>query len=111
MDISTLPRLGPYVGISYDATVSKNAGKKRRTFRIIVYGAYDAMGLIGSECNGVAILDEDRMHVLADEIMRQPSGWCGPSHGQVQVFEKLSKMKWADFQAFVNTSRRNRYEI
>lgn len=106
-----LPDVGPYTFVSREATVNKNAGKSRRSFRIIIYGAYNAMGLIGSECNGIAILDNDSMRVLCDEIMKQPSGYFGPSHGQVQVFERLLKMKWADFQSFVNASRRNRYTI
>jgi hypothetical protein len=109
--IMDLPRLGPYVGISHDRVVQKNTGKGRRAFRIIIYGAYDAFGLIGSECNGIAVLDDDAREVVADEIIKQPSGWSGPSHGQVQVFNSLVKANWTEFRKTVNASRRLRYAI
>jgi hypothetical protein len=45
MDIMSLPSEGPYVGISRDQIVKK--GKNR--YRLLLYGAYNAFGLIGSE--------------------------------------------------------------
>lgn len=110
-DIMSLPREGPYVGISRDDKVSFGRGKAKRTFRVLVYGAYNAMGLIGSEANGIAILDEDRLQVLADEIACMNTGWFGPSQGQTQLFDRITKLDWANFRDLVNTSGRNRYII
>ena len=63
-EINLSNHIGPYTGISYDQTVTitrpANGRKQKaseRTFRIAIYGAYNAMGLIGSECNGIVILD------------------------------------------------------
>jgi hypothetical protein len=81
-----------------------------RSFRVVLYGAYDAFGLIGSECNGIAILDEDHREVLTDEIAIEATGYFGPSESQVRVFETITGLKWAEFKEMVNTSRRRRFQ-
>ena len=100
--------VGQYVGVSFD---KRRKFKDNGTFRIIIYGAYNAMGLIGSELNGVAILDEGNHSVVADELAKQQSGYFGASAEQVSLAKKIMKMNWADFRMFVNSSGRNRYNI
>ena len=100
--------VGPYTYVSHD---SKRKFENGRTFRVLIAGAFNAMGLIGSESNGIVILDEDKKRVLADEIMRQGTGWFGPSQKQLDVFEAIQTMPWTHFQALVNNSGRNRYKI
>ena len=53
----SLPNLIPFMWVE--------AYKKKGDFAIIAYGAYNAMGLIGSEKGGVAVVDEKRKQVLA----------------------------------------------
>ena len=96
-----------YRGIAYDVTRSTELG----TFRIIVYGAFDAYGLIGPEKNGVAILDVDRMRVLTDEICRIDSGYYGPSTRQTAIAVCLVQMTDANFKEYVNQHTRSRYQI
>jgi len=56
-DFSTAPNVGPYMGVSFDqVTVKKARRGAERRFRIIVYGAYNAFGLIGSEENGLSLI-------------------------------------------------------
>lgn len=58
-------------------------------FRIVVYGTYNALGLVGSESNGVAVLLEEPPAVVADEIGCESSGYSGPSTAQLALFETL----------------------
>lgn len=102
---------GPYMGISADATVEFQVTEKtKRKFRILVYGAYNAFGLIGSEENGILILDEDLLRVVLDGHYKQSSGYFGPSEGQLKEWERLVGMSsWEDFVNFVNSHSRARY--
>lgn len=100
--ISTFPRIGPYMGVTRDKSLSFKAGRKARKFRIVIYGAYNAMGLIGSERNGIAVLDEDNRAVVCDDIARESSGYFGPSKNQLSLFEELAAMSWPVFRDFIN---------
>lgn len=103
--------VGPYTGVQYDKIIAFDTPEGKRKFRFLVYQAYNAFGLIGSECNGVAILDEDKKSVLCDEIAKQNSGWYGISPKQVKMAEGLIGMNWSNFKTFVNSNPRTRYEI
>jgi hypothetical protein len=108
----TNPRkVGPFEWVVRDHVRKFHNG---RSFRVILYGAYNAMGLIGSEYNGIAILDEDQKQVLADNIGRGSSFYGtsdGPSDAQKAKYEQVLKLSWEDFRTLVNTSGRNRYSI
>lgn len=106
--ISSHPSVGPFVGVTRDKTVDFGPGKK---FRIVVYGAYNACGLIGPERNGIAILNEDRRDVVTSDIEPITTGYFGPSQRQIDAWEKICKMKWKTFRAFCNESPNARYEI
>jgi hypothetical protein len=113
MDVlNTFPALGPYMGVTRDTTVSFKINRKAsRNFRVIVYGAYNAMGLIGSERNGIAVLDDDQKAVLCDDIEREDSGYFGPSNRQLNAFESITSLPWADFREMINANARARYSI
>ena len=95
----------PFMGVEFDQTVGN--------FRVITYQAYNAMGLIGPEKNGIAVLNETEQNVLLDEYCKQSSGYFGMS----KIFDKakqLCDMIENNFDAFVelvNTNPRSRYEI
>ena len=109
--ISSFPSVGPYMGVTVDKKITFKAGRKKRNFRVILYGAFNAYGLIGPEKNGIAILDEDNRAVLCDELERESSGYFGPSKTQFHRLVEILKMSWPDFQDLVNNSGRNRYTI
>jgi len=107
MAIDVHDRVGPYCGVQRDEV--KESGGRR--FRVLLYGAYDALGLIGSECNGIAVLDEDRGLVLLDGEAPAASGWFGASRGQVSRFDEIMGMGEEGFRGFVNGHPRARYGI
>jgi hypothetical protein len=106
--INTFPAVGPYMGVTRDSIREFENGSR---FRVLVFGAFNAYGLIGSEFNGLAILDENNRAVLADRIGCESSGYFGPSRDQLALFDHAMTCDWPEFQALVNESGRNRYEI
>lgn len=105
---NTLSRIGPYVNVQGDYI---KRFKNGRRFRIAIYGAFDAYGLIGSEKNGILVLDEDNKQVLCDEISKEDSGYFGATQAQRNTYYNLKMMKWAAFKQFINDHKRSRYAI
>jgi hypothetical protein len=107
MPIDLSRRAGQYVGVSLDTT----RRIKGHTIRIVVYGAYDAMGLIGSQHNGVAVLLDDPSHkqVLVDGMAQAPSGWYAPSKDQITLFNTLETMPVGKFIRAITTHPRSRF--
>lgn len=102
-NVLSLPSVGPYVGVSRDA--------KRGRYRILVYGAYNACGLIGSEHNGICVLDDEDLQVVADRLAQVSSGYYGPAALQIKAFEHLLTCSPQKFADYINRSGRNRFEI
>ena len=109
--ICDFPAVGPYVGVTRDRVIKFKTGRKTRNFRVIVFGAYNAFGLIGSEFNGLAVFDEDNRAVLCDRIACESSGYFGPSRAQLAEFDRLAAMDWPGFRDFINAHDRTRYAI
>lgn len=112
VDILTLPSVRPYLGVSRDQILTFETPEgTTRTFRIILYGAYDAQGLIGSEYNGIAVFDEDANEVLLDLEAREDTGYFGPTQSQLDRWGEISDFTWAEFRGFVNSHIRKRKDI
>lgn len=106
MDICT-PHEGPYMGIVKDVRRKFPNG---RTLRFLIYRAYNAMGLIGSECNGIVVLDEDKMKVVADEICKTDSGYSVPTKRQLELFTALTETGTFEYvRSVIASSGRARY--
>lgn len=102
--------LKPFTGVQFEKEVTFHVNGKDRHFHLFTYQAFDAMGLIGCEMNGVAIADADKRQILCDEIKKQGTGYFGASQEQVDEMERISKMDWEMFKGYVNASpRRRRY--
>lgn len=99
--------IGPFVGVSKDA-IRSVCGEN---YRLLMYAAYNAFGLIGYEKNGVAVLSEDRKEVVCDELGCTSSGYYGATKAQLEMFEKLLTCPDAEFRELVNSSERSRYPI
>jgi hypothetical protein len=102
-----------YVPVENDKVVQYEGGQK---LRFIVYGAYNAMGLIGTESNGVAILNENELNVVADEIGKTGSFVFSNSNIQVpknlkNIFNELTSMTFEQVKAYVNSTHRRRYSL
>jgi hypothetical protein len=78
---------------------------------VIAYQAYNARGLIGSEFNGVAVLNEDDKDVVCDCIAQCSSGYYGVSDGQLQVARDLTDLSWLEFRDFLNAHPQSRYQL
>ena len=93
-----------YAGVARTKVVKHDG----RTFLLVLYGAFNAFGLIGSERNGIAVLDEDRLAVVLDDHCLESSGYFGPSSRQWREFERLQRLDAERFLAFVRDHPRAR---
>lgn len=91
--------VGQYTMVFRDETL--RFGK--RSFRVILYGAYNAGGLIGTENNGIAVLDEDRRQVVLDGHCPQETGAFGPSDPQMIEWRRICRMDALEFAEFCNS--------
>jgi hypothetical protein len=101
--------VGPFVKVSRDK--KRTYEENGRTLRFVLYGAYNAMGLIGPESNGIAVLDEDNKQVITDEMGKISSGYYGPSQAQIDLFNSILKMDFSAMCEVVNASPRLRHEL
>jgi hypothetical protein len=69
------------------------------------------MGLIGTECNGICILDEDLKQVVLDEHCKEETGYFGTTERQQAEFERLLSLSADGFVDFVNTHPRTRQPV
>jgi hypothetical protein len=99
--------VGRYAMVSRDKTLKFG----NRTFRVVLYGAYNAMGLIGTEQNGIAVLDEDRMQVVLDGHFQQDSGAYGPNRSQSEEMERICRLSAGEFVEFCNSHPRSRESV
>lgn len=99
--------VGPYVKVSRDGFRPMGA----QTFRLVLYGGYNAMGLIGYEENGILVLSENRQDVVCDSLGREESGFHGPSAKQLRLYDLLITGSDEEFRAIVNAAQRLRYRI
>lgn len=97
-----------YMGIQLEYTVDFGANGQ---FRIGTYQAFNAMGLIGSEQNGVVILQDDKRRVVLDRHYEINTGYFGASKQQLNEATRISQLNWEDFQDFVNNHPRHRYKV
>ena len=101
-------RVGPFVGVSRDEIMTLMDGRK---YRVVLYCAYSAHGLIGTEFNGVAVLDEQRKQVLLDSHFQIDTGYFGATPSQEAEHARIMDMTDSEFVAFVNNHSRRRYTI
>jgi len=99
--------VGQYTMVCHDKTLKFG----KRNFRVLVYGAYNALGLIGPENNGIAVLDEDRMQVILDGHCPQETGYFGPSEGQVAEWERICGLGAEEFVEFCNSHPMSRASV
>jgi hypothetical protein len=92
-------KLGPYMyadGALRKLTLKRD-GDGDRHFTLLISGAYNAMGLIGSEYNGIVVLDDDHLQVVLDQHMKADSGYYGPTNKQIDEWERILKMNYDEF--------------
>jgi hypothetical protein len=75
------------------------------TYVILIYGAYNAMGLIGSESNGIAILNETLKQVVTDQIACADSGWFGATKNQLREFDAIMNLSDEAFLKYLTITQ------
>jgi hypothetical protein len=104
--------IGSYVGVEYEAVIEfKLARRPSRRFHVFTYRAYNACGLVGHECNGIAVCDINKSQVLCDEIAKQSSGHRGVGELQINALRRLQASNWQGFRQAINNNPRARYSI
>ena len=99
-------KIGPY---HYDpATLPQQRTAGKKTYTVGIATAYNAFGLIGTELNGVFVLNETDKAVVLDQHAIGPSGGFGATTAQKAAMEKLLAMPDADFLAFIKADPRSR---
>ena len=73
-----------------------------------IAGAYDAFGLIGSEANGLFLLNETRGEVVFDEHLKASSGYYGASPSQLREFDRAQIMGPDEFLEWARSNPRCR---
>ena len=78
-------------------------------YKIGIAGAYNAHGLIGSEHNGLFVLDDTNKQVVLDRHAEEHTGYFGPSERQWEVLKHVVKdMSDAEFLHFIHNHPRSR---
>lgn len=90
--------LGPYMSILADKT--------RGRYRLAIYQAYNAMGLIGTEYNGIVVLDNEEMEVVADNV-----GVGTGVPAQHELLGALLRCSPEEFAQAINSTHRVRHQI
>lgn len=91
------PRLGQFVGIRRQFTRTIN----KKSFTVAIYAAHDVFGLIGSERNGVVVVNDTDKKVVLDMEAASSSGWYGPTKKQLDVFGSLNAMTKMQFLGYI----------
>lgn len=78
------------------------------SYVIGIAGAYNAFGLIGSEHNGIFILDDDAKRVVLDQHLPIDSGYHGPSSEQRTELERICDLPTPAFRNFIRNHERSR---
>jgi hypothetical protein len=86
---------------------------RRRTVNGVDYligiaGAYNAFGLIGSEHNGIFVLDDTNKRVVLDRDTEISSGYHGPSQAQWDRLKEFMTCAPKAFNNLISNHERSR---
>lgn len=98
-------RVGPY---HYADGALRRRTVDGTDYLIGIAGAYNAFGLIGSEHNGLFVLDDTNKQVVLDRHAEQSSGYNGPSQSQWDALRDACKSSDTDFLHFIHNHPRSR---
>jgi hypothetical protein len=99
---------GPYYNV---VAAVKLVFDPQHAYIVGIAGGYNAHGLIGTECNGIFILDYVQKKVVLDQLACQRGCFLAIDKAQATTYSKLRSMKWGEFRDFVNAQPRLRYPL
>ena len=103
------PRKGQFRGVRSERKRKILGGKMELS--MFVYCAYDAFGLIGSEMNGIAVLDETGRSVVTDGLARAESGYSCPTKGQLALLDRMESCTEEELREIILSSPRFRGSV
>lgn len=107
-----VPTGHPYEAIAACCTRTIDVDGEDIKIHIMLSGAYNACGLIGTEWNGIVILNETHKAIVLDRTCEENCGWYygfnSPSSKQVAAFEALADMSDSDLVAWIRDQERYR---
>lgn len=114
INYSEAPTGHPYEYIAMCCTRTIDVDGEDIKIHIMLSGAYNAMGLIGPEMNGIVILNETHKAVVLDMESQEPNGWypgySGPTGRQIAAFNALAVMPDSDLVSWIRNHERYRSE-
>lgn len=99
-------QIGPFMYNPACKPVERKVGKV--TFLVGIATAYNAFGLIGTEHNGIFILDDTNRTVVMDRHAEGSAGGFGPYRSQIEERDRLLALSDKDFLAFILANPRFR---
>jgi hypothetical protein len=99
------PQVGPFCGVFYDHEFTTGG----HGFRVVAYRAYNAMGLIGSECNGIALLSDTNKDVVFDEHFKATSGYAMDDARIMEECVRIARLDAGCLHLLIAASSRARY--
>lgn len=109
---SEAPLGHPYEAIAACCTRTIDVDGEDITIHIMLSGAYNALGLIGTEMNGIVILNETHKAIVLDRAFEASFGWYGyggPTKRQQEAFATLAIMPDEDLVAWIRDHERYRH--
>jgi len=70
--------------------------------------AYNAFGLIGTECNGIAVIDDQEKRIMLDQVCKVSSGYLCPTATQVKRLKELKELSVEEFTEWMEEQPRLR---
>jgi hypothetical protein len=106
--IFNYPSMGPLIGVTHRKKLVFGKGK---VYTVVIHGGYNALGLFGSECNGIGVIDETSCSVLVADHGRQPTGYFGPLQRQIDEWNLVCSFNYEQLREFVNSNPQARKQI
>jgi hypothetical protein len=113
MSMHSLPSDPPFMFISRSGVRKVLLGTREVEVRILIHGAYNVFGLIGSECNGIGLAQQPTFtkhkvprvktkgQVLVRGAVAAGSGYDAPTGEQNKMFDHLMTCHSSEVVDFV----------
>lgn len=113
INYSKAPGGHPYEAIAKCCTRTLEIDGEDIKIHIMLSGAYNALGLIGPEMNGIVVLNDTHKAVVVDMVCQEPYGWYGsyggPSPDQIELFNLMATMPEQALVDYIRSHERYRH--
>jgi hypothetical protein len=110
-ELQALPpdfKFGPYYNVQ---SATRLVFGKKHSYVVGIAGGYNANGLIGTEHNGIFVLDDTLKRVVVDEICCDSGCFQEVTRDQQTTYNWLCQTGWSEFRDFINAQDNLRYKL